>query len=161
MEENSITIDLTSKDLYEFNMYHSYTHSQGIASVIFGIAAIVLAFAEMSQLSTARFAVQILLGIAILCYIPCTLFLRAKTAVKTGGAFDKSIGVRFDESGVNIRVGEDENVIAWKDIYRLKNRKNQFLIYTGRITALIVPKRCISDELIGKVEEYYKQNADE
>ena len=161
MEENSITIDLTPKDLYEFNMYHSYTHSQGIVSIFFGIAAIVLAFMEMQQISTARFAVQIVLGIVILLYIPCTLFLRAKAAVKTGGSFDKPIDVRFDETGVTIRVGENENLIAWKDIYRLKNRKNQYLVYTGRITALIIPKRCISEELIGKIEEYYRQNSEE
>ena len=161
MENNSITVDLTAKDLFEFNIYHSYTHSQGIASVLFGLAAIGVTIAEFDKLTTGMFAVRILLGIAILVYIPCTLAMRARMAVKKGGSFDKPINITIGEDGVDVGVGEETNLIKWENVYRLKDRKNQFLIYTGRITALIIPKRCISGELIARIQEKYAQHADE
>ncbi len=161
MEKDSITVNLEAKDLYEFNMYHAYTHSQGIMSVVFGLAAIALTVAEFDRLTTGMFAVRILLGIAILVYIPCALAMRARMAVKKGGAFDKPINITIGDDGVGVGVGEETNLIPWENVYRLKDRKNQFLIYTGRITALIVPKRFVSDDQIKTIREYYDQHTAE
>ena len=158
MEKDSITVKLTAKDLFEFNMFHTYTHSQGIVSLICGFGAIGLAIAGRQDITVGMFLLRVLLGLAILIYIPCTLALRAKAAVKTGGSFEKPVHITIGDDGVGIAVGDQSNQIAWDGIYRLKNRKNQFLIYTGRITALIIPKRCISEDQIKRVQKYYDQH---
>ena len=156
-----ITVNLSAKDLFEFNMYHSYTHSQGIVSIIAGIAAFVLAFTERGKITPGLFAVYIIMGFVILGYIPFTLMMRSRMAAGKGGTFAKPVNITISEESVGIRVGEEENVIPWEEIYCLKDRRNQFLIYTGRITALIIPKRFTSDDVIEHAKQFYRQHSGE
>ena len=161
MDKQDITVELTAKDLFEFNMFHSYTHSQGIVSVIAGLCAFVLAVMERGKITPGMFLVYIIMGVIILGYIPCTLILRSRMSVKKGGAFEKPVYISIAEDGVGIRVDENENFIAWKDVYCIKDRRNQLLIYTGRITALIIPKRCISEDVVTKVRSYFDSHSEE
>ncbi len=47
--------------------------------------------------------------------------------------------------------------MPWTAIYKLKNKAKRMYIYTSRVNAFIIPKRCITKEIEDTIISYYKK----
>ena len=61
----------------------------------------------------------------------------------------------FSEENVeNVTVdGSSKVVIRWDELYKVKKSKDIYILMTGKISGLIIPKRCIDNEQVKELEE--------
>ena len=71
-------ITLSSKDMYRFSMYHAYTGSQGILSILIAIICFVAAFYSVGTMEIMYTVLYAAFGVLFLVYIPFQLYIRSK-----------------------------------------------------------------------------------
>ena len=80
--EVSFDVQLQPKDLFYFNLYQTYTTSQGPVSVILAILVFVMAGVSASNAQSGYALLYLVVGIVFVVYIPVTLWTRAKQTLK-------------------------------------------------------------------------------
>lgn len=143
---------LKSEDMYEFNMYHAYTSSQGWMSFVFAMIAIVAAVATWGSVSLGYSIAYIVIGVLFLIYMPVSLKIRSKAQIS--GVLKGSLHYELEERGVVVSLpgdvevvpvegAEQQAVLPWDMIYKVVTTKNELLIFSNRINAYVIPKRDI------------------
>lgn len=133
-------IKLTSKDMFRFNMYQTYSGFQGwfsviLAGVIFGVAA-----KKYGTVETGTMILYIALGVLELIYIPLTLWLKSKSAVKTSDVLKNTLHYEVDEKGFHVSQEEASAELLWDQIYKMTATKSNVLVYSNRINAYVIPR---------------------
>ena len=143
-------IEMTTKDLYKYNMRNAYTSMQGILSIICSALVVFVFIWKFESLSMVYKALFVVLAIAFLAYIPISLYIRSKQIVATTDVFKEPLTFIFDEEAINIKspvaTEDDETVLPWEDIYKVVKTKSLLLIYTNRVSAYIIPREQIVDK---------------
>ena len=67
---------ITEQDLYKFNIYQTYTHSQGIVSIVLGILCWIMAGTSFSGGETLYGFLYIACGFMFIIYMPVSLKMR-------------------------------------------------------------------------------------
>lgn len=96
-------ITLSGKDMYRFSMYHAYTGSQGILSILI---AVICFFAAVTTKGSVEWMYTLLyagFGVVFLIYIPCNLYLRSKRQILSSEVLRHALHYRIDEEGVQDR----------------------------------------------------------
>ena len=154
----NVTFDakLRAEDMYEFNLYHAYTSSQGWMSFVFAILAFVATAVTWGSVSMGYSIAYIVIGILFLVYMPIILKLRSKAQVS--GVLQGTLHYSLEDRGVVVSVPgtevlvtepnqpqEQEAVLPWNLIYKAVTTKNELLIFSNRVNAYVIPKREIED----------------
>jgi hypothetical protein len=150
----NVTFDakLNANDMYEFNMYHAYTSSQGWMSFIFAALAFIATYITWGSVPMGYSVAYIVIGFLFLFYMPVILKLRSKAQVS--GVLQGSLHYSLEDKGVVVSVpgtevlvtepdpeGEQEAVLPWNLIYKVVTTKNELLIFSNRVNAYVIPKR--------------------
>lgn len=133
-------VKLEPKDLYRFNLYQTYTGSQGIISILIIILAGVMtgvSFADGSYNYAFLYAVFFVI---FLGYIPVTLWTRAKLSLKTNAVLAGMLHYEISEEAIRVTQGEESGELPWDQIYKMIATKHNVLIYSGRKNAYIIPR---------------------
>ena len=139
-------ITLNSSDMYRFSMYHAYTTSQGILSIL--IAALCL-FMSVRAYGTVTWTYTILyagFGILFLVYIPVHLYLRSKQRLLASEELRNALHYLVDDSGIHTSQNDASADAPWEAVYKLIETKRNILIYSSRVNAYIIPKSQIEKE---------------
>lgn len=143
-------IKLKEKDLFRFNMYHSYHKVTTWLFTIIGIVIFALSFTTLDEIETSYTMMYWACGLIFVFYTPFNLRTSAKLRMKEGSPMTKSLHYVFSEAGISVSYAEDEEegvnqTVAWSQLYRVIETKRQMLIYTSRINASVLPKEQIVD----------------
>ncbi len=139
-------ITLSSKDMYRFSMYHAYTGSQGIISIL--IAALCF-FAAVTTRDSVEWMYTLLyagFGVVFLIYIPCNLYLRSKRQILASDVLKHPLHYRIDEEGIHTSQKEATADLPWDQVYKLVSTRHNVLIYSTRVNAFILPRDQIRKE---------------
>lgn len=150
-------IKLTTKDMYQFSMYHAYTGSQGILSVIIAGLCIGAAVTTYGSVTSTYTGLYLLFGVLFLFYLPVNLYLRSKRQFLLGEALQKPLHYKIDDTGIHTSQGELTGELPWDMIYKIVATKRSVLIYSSRVNAYILPRTQIEQyytELKALVKEY-------
>jgi hypothetical protein len=142
----SFDVQLTSKDLFRFNMYQTYTTTQGPVSIILAILVFVMAGVSFRNDSTEYGVLYVVVGIVFLAYIPLTLWLRANQTMKKNEVLAGVLHYTVSEEGIEVSQKDDSGVLAWNEIYKMISTKKQVLIYSNRVNAYIIPRDQLGDQ---------------
>lgn len=139
-------IKITDKDMYRFNLYHVYHTFNGIISIVIGLFVFVVMFVVRDRLTPTDMMLYVALGVALLLYTPITLLTRSKAQVASSPVMQNTLTYDFSDEGIRVstevEVGpetEKSSLLAWNQIYKIVETKSQFLIYSGRMNAYIIP----------------------
>ena len=147
--EESIIISgrISEKDLYRFNIYHAYTSSQGIFSIIVAVLFMATAIMRWSDLSDLYKVMYPLVAILFLLYIPMSLRLKAKNQILQP-VFAEALTYKFTDEGlvVSSPTAEDEATLPWEYIYKVVAVNNCIYIFSNRVNAYIIPKEFFGDK---------------
>ena len=94
---------INEQDLYRFNLFHTYTSTQGILSVVLFVLLIAVWIMRFSMLSPIYRLFYPLVAIIFLVYIPGSLKLRVKNQM-TQEVFQHPLTYELTESGIIIMV---------------------------------------------------------
>ena len=139
-------VKMTEDYMYDFMLYHNYTHFSGILGAVIGVVAAGLAifnfFSGNSQ--TAGFA--LIVAVLFLVITPRTTKQRASMQVKNSKMFQNELEYEFNEEGITVRQGELEAATAWEECSKVVSTKKSVIVYITRVRALIFPKACMGEQ---------------
>lgn len=154
-------ITLTSKDMYRFNMYQTYSGFHGWFSVIVAICAFIVAGVTYGKVELTYTIIYIVFGIVFLLYLPVTLYVRSGHSLAASRILGKPLHYAVDGEGIGVSQGEESAKLPWEQIYKMVATKHNVLIYSNRINAYVIPREQLGDryaDLAGlaasKLEKY-------
>ena len=160
-------IKITDKDMYRFNLYHTYHTFNGIISVVVGIFVFIVLFFVREKLTSTDVMLYIVLGVALLLYSPITLFMRSKAQVAASEVLQNSLCYEFGDDGISVSTNvvlekgaENSALLAWKDIYKIVETNRQLLIYSSRVNAYVIPKEQLGEHL-ADLKDFIRERTDD
>ena len=167
-------IQIDEKEMYRFNLYHTYHTANGILSVVVGIAVFVITYLVRERLAPTDVALYLLIGVAFILYYPISLWIRSRMQVGGSAVLQAPLTYEFCEDGIyvstEVQVTEADGetiegsanraLLPWKDIYKIVTNKTQLLIYSSRVNAYVIPLTQIQDGYAG-LKEMIKTHVEE
>ena len=88
----------------------------------------------------------------MLLYLPWTLFLKSRSQILGNPAFQEPLQYLLDQEGLTITQGEQQEKMAWEDMYKAVSTARSIILYTSRVNATIFPKRQLGDSRTAVIE---------
>ena len=146
-------ISIGARDMYAFQMYHTYHSPNGIMSLILSVAAFAVVIFAHAKLEPFYIAAYIIAGIVFLLYYPVILKGKASLAISASPVLSHPLLYTFDERGITVtaddkamvETSENSATLPWESVYKVAQTKDLILIYSNKINAYILPVSQISD----------------
>lgn len=161
MDNIKFSVKIKEDDLYKFNLFHSYTSSQGIISVLLFVLLIAVWIMRFPQLTLIYRVLYPVMAVIFLVYIPMSLKLRVKNQMQQE-VFQHPLTYELAETGVIVTspTVEEPAELPWEYIYKISTWKDYLLIYSNRVNAYIIPKADIAGQYPQAVE-YIKKHVED
>jgi len=143
--EVEFDVQMTSADLYDYMLHHTFTSPSGLIGAVAGALMIVAGFAGSGALCTIA-------GIVILLYLPVALFMRSKQQFLSNPAFRQPLHYRMDEEGITVSQGEHEECCKWEDMQKAISTMRSIVLYTSAVNATILPKKAMGEKTTAVIE---------
>lgn len=139
-------VKMTDKIMYDFMLYHTYTHMSGLGGAVIGALALGmgLKFIAAGDVNSAMPA--FMFAILFLVVTPVSLRSRAKTQVEKTAMFRKPLQYELSEKGVTVRQDELEVTNAWEDFSKAVSTNQSVILYVTRMRALIFPRAAMGEQ---------------
>lgn len=134
-----VTADVTTKEEFEFAVYHTYTSFAGYTGVLISICAIVAFFRTLGKVDSFTSLVLLFCAFLFILVKPVTLYFHSKKKVKE----EKNLGAiqyEFGDYVFSARQGERSMTVTYESLYKVRESFSSILIYTEKHHALILPK---------------------
>lgn len=139
-------VQMTDKYMYDFMLYHNYTHVSGLMSAIAGVLCFVVFLTKTTNGDVGSGVVWLMCAILFLVINPQNMKTRAKMQVKNTPMFQKPLEYELNDEGIIVRQEEAESVTPWDEITKAVSTGKSVILYLGRVRALILPKKCIGEQ---------------
>lgn len=136
--EIKLTVKISAGDIYDYMLYHQYTSAAGLIGSCVGALLIIAFFMDRQWMF-------LIAGVVILGYLPWTLFIQSRRQALTNPAFKQELAYTLNEEGLSVSQGEETQSQKWKDMHKAVSTGRSIIIYTSRMNATIIPKRCMPD----------------
>jgi hypothetical protein len=138
-------VNLTSKHVFKFNIYQAYRGMQGLISILFPAIMIGVVIKKYEDFGFANALLYIGIAVVLFLYVPVSLWLRSKSALKRNESLAKPLRYEFSEEAICVSQDNQNAEFKWENIYRMVATKSMVLIYTNRINAYIIPREQIQE----------------
>ena len=143
--EIEFDVKMTSGDLYDSMLHHTYGSMSGLIGAVADALMVVAGFSGAGVLC-------IIAGIVILLYLPVTLFLKSKQQFLANPAFKQPLHYKLTEEGIEVSQGEEVQSQKWEDMYKAVSTTKSLVIYTTAVNAAIFPRRDLGEQLPAVIE---------
>lgn len=137
--ELEFDVKVTSSELYDYLLYHTYTGFSGMLGTLVGVF-LIIAFVS------TRYFIYLIAGVVLIAYMPCSLFLKAKQQALNNPAFKEPLHYKMTDEGISVSQGENEETQSWESCVKAVSTAKSVILYTSRTTASIFPKRDLEDK---------------
>lgn len=139
--EVKANVQLTTKQMFQFLMYHTYSTVAGVIGIIISIAAYggaiyMLTIPEASMLYIGSLFV---IGLLFTVVQPVMIYNKAKRQVIQSEAINKPLEYTIDEEGVHIAQDDKTGFSSWSEIVKVKAVAGIVILYTGKMHAYVIP----------------------
>lgn len=141
-----IEVKMTEKYMYDFMLYHTYSHLSGILGAVIGVIALGLGISTLLDGEASAAMPMFLVAVLFLIVNPVTTKKRAKQQVEKSEMFQKPLEYEFNEEGVVVRQGDLEAVNKWDEFAKAVSTQKSVILYVTRMRAIIFPKECMGDQ---------------
>lgn len=138
-------VKMTINKMYDYMLYHTFTSFQGILGEAVGVL-LIAAFAASGKW------LYLIAGIVVVLYLPIALYMNAKKQVLLSPVFKETLHYVLNDEGLTVKVGEEEDSQAWKDMYKAVSTGKSIIVYTSKRCASIFPKSDLGDQRMAVIE---------
>lgn len=139
---------ITTKDMFDYNIYHNYRNFQGIISLIMGVVLLfVCVFAVNQQANITYILMTGFLGLFFTIITPIRILFKSFQQVKLTPSFKKPISYTFEGDEMTISQEDVKATIPLNEIVKACDTGKSIILYVNGIRAYIFPKRDIGDQL--------------
>jgi len=139
-------IQMKTKDLWQFSMYHSYRGMMGLFAAVFTCAALYYVIGSWTALSGSQRTAMIFVALMFPVLQPLMLYWKARKQIRQP-AMQSLIGLEFKEEGLSVTQLEQEALFPWDEIGRVEQKTTMLIIYMDRIHAYLLPKEVYVDRV--------------
>lgn len=146
MEKVRVTTSVGTKDMFRFQLYHTYCGTSGF---FLCLLAIVAAADLIGNFSNMEMGTKVLCAIMILWVIvinPLTLYSRSKKQAESAELYKEPLDAEFSEEGMTLYQGENTGLIEWKEISKIVFQKKLIIFYMGKVRAHLLPLEQIPEQ---------------
>lgn len=159
MEQDSISfsVQIKTRDLFRFKMYHGYHSASGIFGLLLTLFAAIMLMAEFANMQMQSRVVLFLIIIWFVCVDPLQFWLHSRGAARRNPVYQKPLQYRLDSAGITVSQDETEQTMSWEQVVKMVETKKQFIIYSSKLHAFIFPKEEVgadSDRLRDVLQTY-------
>lgn len=147
--EMEFDIQITKKDLYDYQLHHAYTSPSGLFGTIVGCLFIVGFFNTGTPL-------YLIIGAFVILYFPWTLHIKAASQAQAP-VFKKPLHYRLSEEGLEISTEEEKQLVSWESITKASSTGKTVLLHTSKVNAFLFPKRELGErngEFVQAISRY-------
>ncbi len=99
----SAQVQITPDDMFRFNIYHSYTHTNGWIALAIGVIAFIMAGIAYNEVGmTSSTVLYIILGFVLVVYQPIMLKQASKRQIASSEVLQKPLTYTFLDEGIEI-----------------------------------------------------------
>lgn len=135
--EMEFDVQITKKDLYDYQLYHAYTSPSGLFGTIVGCLFVV------GFLNTGT-PLYLIIGAFVILYFPWTLHIRAASQAQSP-VFKKPLHYKLSGEGLEISTEEESQLVAWESITKASSTGRTIMLYTSKVNAFLFPKRVLGE----------------
>ena len=136
--EMELDVQVTKKDLYDYQLYHAYTSPSGLFGTIVGCLFVVGFFNTGTPL-------YLVIGAFIILYFPWTLHIKAASQAQSP-VFKKPLHYRLSEEGLEVSTEEEKQLVPWESITKASATGKTIMLYTSKVNAFLFPKRVLGEK---------------
>ncbi|MDL2296056.1 YcxB family protein [Lachnospiraceae bacterium OttesenSCG-928-E19] len=144
-------VKITQKVMFDFLVYHTYTHVMGMVAVVFGLINLTIGIHALVN-QGEKWIVYSIFGLIFLFGTPIMLWFTAGTSVKGTAIFQKPIEYELSDAGVRASQGEQGNVAPWESILRVTSTRNGIFLYQGKSNAIVLPRKEMGEQEAAVIE---------
>lgn len=152
-----VTANLTTREQFEFAMYHTYTSLAGYSGILISVCAVFAFFYTLRWGDIITSLVLLLCAFLFIIVKPITLYFQARAKAKQENALGPIV-YEFGDSEFEARQGEKSMTVLYSSLYKVRETGHAVLIYTEKQHALILPKSDIGNGYDG-IRRIIKQRA--
>ena len=141
----TVKVNLTDNDLFKFLMYHNYHGAQGKLGIVVALLAFLAAVMTYGRVEMLYTVLYIVCGVVFIVYTPLALKWRAKRQFQLAPDLGEEMTYEFSDEGIKSSIKDQSVQVQWINLYRIVGKDDYIYIYTDRLHASIIPKRCIED----------------
>lgn len=139
-------VKMTEKYMYDFMLYHNYTHASGLLGTVAGVLCLIVFGKGIAGGDVQSSVVWLFCAIIFLVLNPQAMRNKARMQVKSTPMFQNPLEYEFTEEGIVVRQEEAEAVSKWEDITKAVSTQRSVILYLGRVRAMILPKECMGEQ---------------
>ncbi len=140
-----LDVKITSGDLYDFLLRHSYNSVSGLLGAVIGALGVIVGISR-------QYWIYLIFGVVILLYLPWTLFIKSKQQVANSPVFKEPLHYVLDENGITISQGDSSTCQAWENCLKAVSTGRSIIVYTAKNNATIFPKSQMQDKTTDVIE---------
>lgn len=140
--EVEFDIQMTSADLYDYMLYHTYNSPSGLIGTIAGALMVVAGAAGAGILC-------LIAGLVVILYLPLTLLLKSKQQFLMNASFKKPLHFKMTEEGIEVSQEEETQSQKWEDMHKAVSTARSIILYTSPLNASIFPRRELGEKTSG------------
>lgn len=141
-----IKVQMTSKAMYDFLLYHTYSSMNGKVGVLFGGVTAGLGVRALVRGEYNAGMMFLFLATVFLVLTPMTLKSKAGTQVKMTPMFQKPIDYELTDDGIVVSQDDQQTEVKWDELNKAVSTKHSLIIYVTRVRALIFPKEALGEQ---------------
>jgi hypothetical protein len=145
-QEVIITVNMTSKILFDFMMVNSYSSLGG--KIKWGVSfffLLLLPFSIMYSELTVTFAIILILFLNLFVQ-PLTFLSSSKNQMLSNDMFKHPLKYTFTQEGLRLEAFKNSGMAKWEELVQVTETKDFLLIYASKLQAFIIPKCFVSED---------------
>lgn len=145
-------VKMTDQAMYDFLLYHNYTHASGLLGAMLGVVCLGLAINNgiNGQISSA--CILGLMAFIMICMEPINLKQTAKRQVKTTEMFQEPLRYEMTEEGLTVEQNGQSETNSWDNFMKVVSTNKSIIMYVTRVRAIILPKESLGSDYIQAVK---------
>ena len=132
-------VNMDSKSLSGFVLYHNYARPGGIIGLVISVAALVALIIRYPAWTGMQKCLLLVLFLLFTVIQPILLLKKTQTQLKTE-AFANPMHYEFRDDGFTISQKLSKEVFAYEDIRKAVIHKNVMYLYMTAVSAFVIPK---------------------
>ena len=145
-------VQMTPRAMYDFLLYHTYSHLSGLIGAIFGVVVLGLGIRAMAQGDYTAGMMFFFFAAVFLVMTPLTLKSKAKAQVKATPRFQKPITYELTEEGITISQEDQQTEGKWEEFQKAVSTNRTLILYITRVRALVFPKEALGEQYTAAVQ---------
>ena len=151
----SVSIQMTTKDMFDFLYQHSYHGVMGFVNYGFSLVALMALLCGFGKGNSIATVALVILALLFTVINPFLLLQKADKQVKGTPMFQKPLQYTFDENGFTVTQDGESAQAEWSNVLLIRETKKTIALYLGAANATVLPKREIGKEL-NAIKEYIR-----